>query len=64
MLIGVNQTHVSPNGSVYVIKKEEVDLPHINAEGQISLLGGCYKAKELDASFLGDSYRVNAKFHS
>ena len=23
--------------------------------GQISLLSGCHKAKELDASFLGDS---------
>ena len=56
MLIGVNETHVSPNGSVYVIKKEDVD--------PLMLFGGCHKAKELDASFLGDSYRVNAKFHS
>nr|POF23389.1 hypothetical protein CFP56_20829 [Quercus suber] len=87
MFIGINQTHVppngfvhvikneeanlphthahvSPNGSVHVIKNEEVDLPHILVEGQISLLSGYYKAKELDVSFLGDTCGVNDGFHS
>ena len=32
--------------------------------GQISLLSGCHKAKELDASFLGDSGGINDGFHS
>ena len=30
MLIGVRQTHVSPNRSVHVIKNENVNLPHIH----------------------------------
>ena len=63
MLIGVNQTHVSPDGSVHIINNEDVDLPHNHIGGQISLLSGCHKAKELDASFLGDSYKING-FHS
>ena len=50
MLIGVSQTHVSPNGSVHAIKNEDVDLPHTHVGGQISLLSGCHKAKGLDAS--------------
>ena len=87
MFIGVNQTHVPPNGFVHVIKNEDadlphthahvppnglihviknedVDLPHILVEGQILLLSGCHKAKELDVSFLGDSCGVNDRFHS
>ena len=64
MLICVSQIHVSPNESIHVIKNEDVDLPHIHVEGQISLLSGYHKAKELDASFLGDSYEINDGFHS
>ena len=64
MLIGVSQTHVSPNGSIHAIKNEVVDLPHIHVGGQISLLSGCHKANELDASFLGDSCGINDGFHS
>ena len=64
MLIGVSQTHVSPNGSVHAIKNEDVDLPHIHVGGQISLLSGCHKANELDASFLSDSCGINYGFHS
>ena len=62
--IGVSQTHVSPDGSVHTIKNEDVDLPHNHVGGQISLLSGCHKAKELDASFLGDSYGINDGFYS
>ena len=46
--------HVSPNGLIHIIKNEDVDLPHILVEGQISLLSGYHKAKELDVPFLGD----------
>ena len=64
MLIGVSQTHVSPNGSVHAIKNEDVDLPHTDVRGQIQLLSGCHKAKELDAIFLGNSCEINDGFHS
>ena len=64
MLIGVSQTHVSPNGSIHTIKNEVVDLPHIHVGSQISLLSGCHKANELHASFLGDSCGINDGFHS
>ena len=30
VLIGVRQTHVSPNGSIHVIKNENVNVPHIH----------------------------------
>ena len=64
MLIGVSQTHVSLDGFVHTIKNEDVNLPHNHVGGQISLLSGCHKAKELDASFLGDSYGINDGFHN
>ena len=64
MLIGISRTHVSPNGHVHAIKNEDVDLPHIYVGGQISLLSGHHKAKELDAYFLGDSCGINDGFHS
>ena len=64
MLIGIRQTHVSLDGSVHTIKNEDVDLPHNHVGGQISLLSGCHKAKEIDASFLGDSCGINDGFHS
>jgi len=30
VLIGVRQTHVLPNGSIHVIKNENVNVPHIH----------------------------------
>ena len=33
MLIGISQTHVSPNESIHVIKNEDIDLPHIYVGG-------------------------------
>ena len=33
MLIGISQTHVSPNESIHVIKNEDIDLPHIYIRG-------------------------------
>ena len=64
MLIGISRTHVSPNGPVHAIKNEDVDLPHIYVGGQISLLSGHHKAKELDAYFLGDSCGINDGFYN
>ena len=64
MLIGVSRIHVSPNGSVHAIKNKDVDLPRIHIGGQISLLSGYHKAKELDASFLGDSCGINDGFYN
>ena len=64
MLIGVSRIHVSPNGSIHAIKNKDVDLPRIHIGGQISLLSGYHKAKELDASFLGDSCGINDGFYS
>ena len=33
MLIGISQTHVSPNESIHVIKNEDIDFPHIYVGG-------------------------------
>ena len=61
-------------GAIHVIKNEGVDLTVIHVGGNstefrlcygghILLISGCHKAKELDASFLGDSCGINDGFH-
>ena len=74
MVFDVGQTHASTNGATHVIKNVSVDLTvmHVGGnsiefglcyEGHILLISGCHKAKELDASFLGDSCGINDGFH-
>ena len=74
MVFDVGQTHASINGAAHVIKNEGVDLIVMHGGNSIEyglcygehilLISGCHNAKELDASFLGDSCGINDGFHS
>ena len=74
MVFDVGQTHASINGIAHVIKNEGVDLIVMHGgnsiefglcyRGHILLFSDYHKAKELDASFLGDSCGINDGFHS
>ena len=75
MVFDIGQTHASTNGATHVIKNTGVDLTvmHVGGNsiefglcyrGHILLFNECHKAKELYASFLGDSCEINDGFHS
>ena len=75
MVFDIDQTHASTNGAAHVIKNVGVDLTIMHVGGNsiefglcygshILLISGCHKAKELIASFVGDSCGINDGFHS